>query len=241
MSRGVCAALAFSICLLTLGDNALAQVSGSATVVSDFRFRGVSLSDDKPAAQLSLAYDHSSGAYVGAFASTVRFAHALPPGALLVSYAGYAQRLSSRSSWDVGAQYVSFTRTPDLNYPELYIGGAFETLSARLHYTRHYFGVEYDSFYAEVNGAQPLFGPIQLLAHLGVLRTRENAVSTAYEFPTFVPANTLRWDGRISIAAALQPIGVQLSWVARSASAVSYIPTSTRRRAALVLSVSLPF
>src|SRR5439155_7805223 len=51
---------------------ALGQVSGSASLVSDYRFRGVSLSQEKPALQLNVLYDDQSGWYAGAFASSVQ-------------------------------------------------------------------------------------------------------------------------------------------------------------------------
>ncbi len=47
------------------------RVSGSATFASDYRFRGVSLSDNGPAAQASLRVDHRSGLYVGGFVSSL--------------------------------------------------------------------------------------------------------------------------------------------------------------------------
>lgn len=43
----------------------------SAAVVSDYRFRGWSLSDDKPAMQVDATLIHSSGFYTGVFASTI--------------------------------------------------------------------------------------------------------------------------------------------------------------------------
>ena len=84
-----------------------AQVSGTVKLVSDYRFRGISLSQDKPAAQATVLYDDSSGWYAGAFASTVRFARssgdlqALP-------FVGYASRLPSGVSWEAGADYSAF-------------------------------------------------------------------------------------------------------------------------------------
>jgi hypothetical protein len=41
--------------------SACAQVSGSATLLSDYRFRGVSLSDGQPAVQLGVAWERDDG------------------------------------------------------------------------------------------------------------------------------------------------------------------------------------
>ncbi len=48
------------------------QFSGTAALVSDDRFRGISQSDNKPAVQAGLMLGHGSGAYAGVFASMVR-------------------------------------------------------------------------------------------------------------------------------------------------------------------------
>lgn len=46
-------------------------VSGSVALVSDYRFRGVSQSDEEMAVQGGLSVTHSSGAYVGTWASNL--------------------------------------------------------------------------------------------------------------------------------------------------------------------------
>ena len=70
LRRGVVGLLGM---LLVSGTRA--EVSGSVTLVSDYRFRGVSLSDESPAAQFSLAYDNRSGWYAGVFGSSTQFAY----------------------------------------------------------------------------------------------------------------------------------------------------------------------
>ena len=63
---------AVALWTLLCASEACAQVSGSVTLVSDYRYRGISLSDGRPTAQLSVAYDRPDGWYMGAFASRVR-------------------------------------------------------------------------------------------------------------------------------------------------------------------------
>src|SRR5690349_12294868 len=46
-------------------------LDSSATVVSDYRFRGWSLSDEKPALQIESTLTHESGLYAGVFASSI--------------------------------------------------------------------------------------------------------------------------------------------------------------------------
>jgi uncharacterized protein (TIGR02001 family) len=58
-----------------VGENtaqaASVTVEGGVAAVSDYRFRGLSLSDGKPALQTDLTVSHKNGAYGGVFASTI--------------------------------------------------------------------------------------------------------------------------------------------------------------------------
>jgi hypothetical protein len=55
-----------SLCVAT---PAAAQVAIEAVIQTDYRVRGYSVSDSKPAAAVSLNYDHPSGIYLGAAAA----------------------------------------------------------------------------------------------------------------------------------------------------------------------------
>src|SRR5262245_10723648 len=129
------------VLLLALADCA-AQVSGSVALVSDYRYRGVSLSDRRPALQAGAAYDHSSGLYAGAFASTVHVSGA-DSSLSAQFYGGYAHLFDQRISLDLGvAQYLypeSPTRGP-YDYTEVYGGVARDRVHVRLHYSDSYYG-----------------------------------------------------------------------------------------------------
>jgi uncharacterized protein (TIGR02001 family) len=68
--RAVC--LVFMAGLLLHPDEAGAQVSGHVALLSDFVFRGESLTEGRPALQAGIGYDHPSGLFVGGLASNVR-------------------------------------------------------------------------------------------------------------------------------------------------------------------------
>ncbi len=106
------AGLLAAACLLA--GAARAEVSGSASVVSDYRYRGVSLSNGEPAAQVDLNYDDRSGAYAGAFVSNVRLG--TPPAALVqwVPYGGASLRLANGVALDAGASYSELTSLSEL-------------------------------------------------------------------------------------------------------------------------------
>ena len=106
--------------------NVSAQVSGSLTLVSDYRFRGVSLSHNNPAAQLGAVYDDARGWYAGAFASTVQFADPSSRELQMIAFGGYVWRFASGLSSEVGADYSAFTGRGGYSYPEVYWGIAYE-------------------------------------------------------------------------------------------------------------------
>src|SRR5574337_1016402 len=124
--------IALALWSLSLAGGAWAQLSGSLGIVSDYRYRGVSLSDGKPAAQLGVAYDGAGGWYAGAFASTADFGRPARADVQLLPYAGYADSLFPGLAWAVGLSYAAFLRSHDYDYPELYWGLATDRLRARL-------------------------------------------------------------------------------------------------------------
>ena len=122
--------MAVALCGLLFAVETWAEVSGSMTLVSDYRYRGVSLSDEKPAAQLSVAYDHASGWYAGAFGSTVQLADQSGRNLQMLSYVGYAKRARSGLSWEAGAGYYAFSGAGGYDYPEVYWGLASEVVAS---------------------------------------------------------------------------------------------------------------
>jgi uncharacterized protein (TIGR02001 family) len=146
-----------------------AQVSGSASLVSEYRFRGASLSQDRPAAQVELTYDHDSGWYTGLFGSNVQF-YDHRREAQAVGFAGYARRLRDGISVDAGATYSTFSGGGGYNYAELHAGFTAAAFGARLYYAPRYFGEGPGTLYSELNGSQRLADNVRLFGHAGVLQ-----------------------------------------------------------------------
>ena len=133
---------------------ATAQVSGTASGVSDYRYRGNTFSDGQPAAQGGVTYDDPNGAYAGVFGSMVRLKPPAGPRSNFQSivFAGYAKRLSSGISVEAGGDYSAFNGAYDLNYGEFYLGVANDSVSARIYYSPKYFGQSSSAIYGEING-----------------------------------------------------------------------------------------
>jgi uncharacterized protein (TIGR02001 family) len=93
------------------------DLSGSLTLLSDYRFRGVSRSDEDPAAQAALTLSHDSGLYAGVTGTTLagldsfrlRDPEFRDLGDVeLDLYAGYGAQLGDGFSLDAGLLYYLF-------------------------------------------------------------------------------------------------------------------------------------
>ena len=218
---------------LFVSADVFAQVSGSASLLSDYRFRGVSLSRNRPAAQLAVAYDDASGWYGGAFLSTVQLFY--PTRELqVVSFVGYARRLPSGLSWEAGADYSVVTGAQSYSYPEVYLGIATENVSARLYYAPRYFGLDSDVIYGEINASQQLLDRIRLVAHGGVLHNNGQA---AYGLR---PDRHIL-DASVGVVLDFDQFSVQLSWVGINSVNTLYPATAPRNKNSAVLILSRSF
>jgi len=224
---------AFALWFLFLSADVFAQLSGSASLLSDYRFRGVSLSHNRPAAQLAVAYDDASGWYGGAFASTVQLFY--PTRELqLVSFVGYARRMPSGLSWEAGADYSAVTGPLSYSYPEVYVGIASENVSARLYYAPRYFGQDSHVIYGEINASQQLLDRIRLVAHGGVLR---NNGQGAYG----LRPDRHVLDASVGVSLDYDQFSVQLSWVGINSVNTPYPAAAQRRKNSAVLILSRSF
>ena len=106
---------------LSAGAAAFAQapgVEGNVSLVSDYRFRGVSLSDESIALQGGIDLGWNSGFYTGFWGSSIE-----PVGASeleLDLYAGYAGETAAGLGYDVGALVYTYPDQSDAHYLELY-------------------------------------------------------------------------------------------------------------------------
>jgi len=131
---------ALALCACATG--AAAQLSGTLSGVSDYRYRGNTLTDRMPAAQAGVTYDDPKGWYAGAFGSTVRLK---PPGGTSsyfqgIGYAGYATRVAAGISVEAGGDYAAFAGSSELDYGEVFLGVATDSVSARVYDSPRYFG-----------------------------------------------------------------------------------------------------
>jgi uncharacterized protein (TIGR02001 family) len=212
---------------------ALAQVSATASVVSDYRLRGVSLSDGRPVPQFTLAYDDPDGWYAGVFASNATL-RAVGDTQQAMGYAGFAARIAPDLSWEAGASKSVFRNGSAYDYNEVFIGLAADRISGRLSYAPNYFGKGTHSLYTEINGYHPLTDTLRLTGHLGVLHAQ-----TPGWFAPGTPA--YRADIRLGLSLDIDAWKLQAALLATQKKHPVYLYEEGGSQRALTLGLSYDF
>lgn len=110
-------------------------ITGSAGLVSQYRFRGISLSDEDLAAQAGITATHESGFYVGTWASSLAgFGSFGGSNVELDIYGGYSAALSENTTLDAGLLWYLYPGTDGTDYAEPYasIKTTFGAATAKL-------------------------------------------------------------------------------------------------------------
>jgi len=139
-------------------------LAGNAGLWSDYRYRGFTQTDYKPALQGGIDFTHKSGFYLGNWNSNV--SSVLYNGASLEMdfYGGYKTSFGP-FGLDVGAYYYYYPGTgkydPNLkiDYGELYVGGSYGPVSLKYWYgVTNYFGIKQAG--TDTKGSQYLDGAV---------------------------------------------------------------------------------
>jgi len=160
-------------------------ITGGATMVSDYRFRGISQTDRRFAIQGTLGVSHSSGFYVGTWGSSIDDYVAGGSDQEIDLYAGYKKTISG-TTIDGGVLYYYYPGSgggntdffePYLNASHTFgpisvkVGGNLSWKQHALAYTNAKTGVSHTKGsgfygYTELSGAIPGTG-VTLTGHIG--------------------------------------------------------------------------
>jgi uncharacterized protein (TIGR02001 family) len=212
--------------------DAVAEISGAVALLSDYRFRGVSLTSERPAAQADVNYDAASGWYAGAFISNVEFDFYPRLNRLLLTYAGYARRIGADLSVDAGVKYADLSPGSDFDYLEAHAGVTARFINVQLAYAPKYFGQHRAATYVELNSGTELTQTLRVFGHVGVLYVRPEP---------YQRTSSTRVDGRIGLRYERDSFSAQFSRVAVSGISLIYPVESSQRRGAWVLQVARVF
>jgi uncharacterized protein (TIGR02001 family) len=150
---------------------AAAQVAARIGIDSDYRLRGYSLTNDRPALSAQLSYDHPSGLYasvlgLGEVGSDNRFLG-------VIGSAGYARRVSSTVSLDAGVLRSQIRGATygarGFEYTEFYAGTYVGPVSARVSYSPEYRSPHQSTLYGEVEAGFEPGTDWRLSGHAGML------------------------------------------------------------------------
>jgi len=179
-------------------------VSGYVSLVSQYRGRGITVSDNKPAAQASATLAHESGLYLGVWASSARAGNSTVNfgGAEIDIYGGYAGPLGNTGlDVDVALLGYFFPDVPLANYYEVHgslarqVGPA--TAKLGIYYAPHQptlrrfapRNVDNTYIYGEVSSAIPGV-PLSVMARLGY---NSGALNYTREYLDYTVGVTATW------------------------------------------------
>ncbi len=242
--------LAVSLAALTLP--AFAQtapepdftVEGNVGLFSDYRFRGISQTDLKPALQGGFDLTHKSGFYIGTWASNVSdFANfGGGNGMEIDGYLGYTFEVGGVGV-DIGNLYYYYPNSSVVpgalkpNTNEVYIGLTYGPATLKTSYsTTDYFGAvdSKGTLYYDLSASFPLSDAITLNAHVGYIDIKNGLSGTDY---------------KIGLSTELAGLTFAADYVANSGAwsdSLSSFPINTGEskdlgKSAIVLSVSKSF
>ena len=151
-------------------------VTGNAAIVTDYRFRGLSLSGGDFAVQGSINLNHSSGLYIGTWASSLEQDALDIYGSTEVDvYAGWTGKVSSGLTADVGLLYYVY---PSGSFGDGNVFEPYASLTAAIGPASAKFGLNYawkqdslggdDNLYLYTDWSLAVLStPITVTAHAG--------------------------------------------------------------------------
>ncbi len=188
---------------------AQADIAGTVAFASDYRFRGISQTDESIAVQGSLTYTHApSGFYVGAWGSNVDFQIQAEDDAQteIDLFGGVSGEFSAGVGWDLGIIYYAYPNSDSaLNYEfgEGYAGLKYKFLSAKYYYSPDFFLETNDAHYFDLGATLEVAPNINLVAHLGGQFIDDE--------DTFGAPDYIDW--KIGASTQVAGLGVELAYV----------------------------
>lgn len=165
--------VAGGLCLMA-GAAGAGEFSATVTAVSDYDFRGVSLSAKDPALQASIDWAHDSGFYAGAWASNIDYGSDIDGDIELDLYLGFGGETAGGVGWDTGIVWYTYpgsssstTASKISAYPEIWFGLSKGPFEFKQWFTNDWSGTDENALYTEVNASFELAENFALNLHAG--------------------------------------------------------------------------
>lgn len=173
-------------------------ISGSAGLASQYRFRGISLSDEELAVQAGLSATHASGFYVGTWGSSLAgFGSFGGSNVELDVYGGYKMAIGE-ATLDAGLLWYLYPGTDGTDYAEPYVsltlpaGPATAKVGVAYAPDQQAIGSEDNWYvYGDLSGAVPET-PLTLKAHLGY-STGDSTLTPAGDYLDWLVGVDFTW------------------------------------------------
>jgi uncharacterized protein (TIGR02001 family) len=231
-NRGCVTSILAVIWLAAAASPGHARAGAVVSIYSDERFRGYSLSDGRPVGILDLSYDDPHGLY-GALSGSLVASREGPRPLSATINAGYARRLGSRLTGDVGVIHSRYSHYSGLasgrSYTEVYAGLSGKQVGARLSVSPNYVGTAGWTMHGEINGHFDLTPTLRADGALGALLPVGGG---AYR-----GSSRLQWDARVGLSQRIGPISLHAALTTRGKGPSIYAD-GRHRRAALVIGIS---
>lgn len=161
---------AVAAALLATPMLASAQVTGNMSLVSDYRFRGITQTFEEPALQGGFDYAHASGLYLGNWNSSISDNFFAGSPLEMDFYGGY-KGTAGPLGFDVGVLYYYYPGSdPEIDNTEIYAGISWKFLSFKYFYAiSDFFGVENTdgSDYFDLTASYDMGSGWGLVGHIG--------------------------------------------------------------------------
>ena len=155
-------------------------LTGNVSLGSDYRFRGISQTDKRPAISGGFDVAHSSGFYIGNWNSNIDADFFQGANIEMDFYGGYKGSIAD-IGYDLGAIYYYYPGSgragqTKVKNTELYVGASYGPVSAKFYYPlSDFFNAEQifgggnagGSYYVDLSGAYDLGGGFGVNAHVG--------------------------------------------------------------------------
>ena len=188
-----------------------AEISGNVALTTDYKFRGISQSDESPAIQGGFDYEDESGFYIGTWGSSVDFdSNDGFDGSLeLDVYLGFGGSFGdSGLGYDIGFIYYDYPGDDGAegDYQEIYGSLSVGDFSLGLAYSDDYYGETGKFYYVSGDYEFALPEDIALGLHIGF--------NSFDEAPGFLSSDEDKYyDYSISISKSLGGVDLSLAYV----------------------------
>lgn len=147
-------------------------ISGNVALTTDYRFRGISQSDEDIAVQGGFDAEFGPGFYVGIWGSSVDFdSNDGYDGSLELDYYGGWSSSIGDTDFGVDVGYIYYDYPGDSgdegDYQEFYVGGSWKDLSIQVNYSDDYYAETDDFWYVSGDYSFSVMDTIDVALHVG--------------------------------------------------------------------------